>query len=179
MFRLKIKYLKHVSTVDQIEIEETKTIGDIKNYAKGKHTVLEPYNLILIFNGKIHKDELEIRNCLMDDRTVFITLLKTNTLDVNPYAASLLRPENHYSGSVVRPVNPYLSLFNTSQTNSFQQTLERLLMASSVPNYETELNHLADLGFTDRRRNLALLRQYQGNLDVVASILLDNMVDNY
>lgn len=164
MFRLKIKYLKHITTVDEIEIEDTKRIIDIKNYAKGKHSILEPYNLILIFNGKIHKDELEIHNCLITDRTVFITVLKSNTIDINPYV----------SHSVIRPENPYLSLFNTPATSNFQQTLQQLLAVNNIQNYDTELNHLAELGFTDRRRNLTLLRQYQGNLEIVASILFDN-----
>ena len=92
MFRLKIKYLKLVSTIDQIEIDEEKTIGDIKNYAKGKHPELNDYNLVLIFNGRIHKDEHQLKNCLVDDRTVFITLLKSNSLDIR--SDRIIRPSS-------------------------------------------------------------------------------------
>jgi hypothetical protein len=163
MFRIRIKYLKLVSTIDVLEIDESKKIVDIKEYVKNKHTVLSEYNLMLIYMGKIHKDETVIRECLADDITVFITLLKSNSLRID-----------HDTNTAT---------FMRDSTPSLQQTFQQLLQSvnsqlRNIPevqrvNYDEKIRQLEDLGFTDRSRNIQLLQQYRGDINTVVNILMD------
>ena len=84
---------------------------------------------------------------------------------------------------IKKPTTLYVVIFNNNTINQIDSIQNQLNYIDNFINiinnfnsqYNSELNTLNSMGFSNRNRNLSLLTIYQGNLESVISVLLDEI----
>jgi len=102
-------------------------------------------NIELIYNGYILEDDLKLSDYKINNTTNLYVVIIDNC-----------KPKEIKQNIQVDFLDTFINILNSF---NFQ--------------YENELNTLNSMGFTDRNRNISLLTLYQGNIEAVIFILLD------
>jgi hypothetical protein len=112
-----------------------------------KKTGNDENNIELIYNGHILEDDFK----LLDYQIKNTTNLYVVNIDNS-------KPKEIKENIQIDLLDTFINILNSF---NFQ--------------YENELNILNNMGFVNRNRNISLLTLYQGNIETVISIILDEM----
>lgn len=114
-----------------------------------KKKTAKDYNKIeLIYNGNIlENDKKLIDYQIKDTTTIYVVIFNNNTINEIDSIQSQLDCIDNFINIINNLNNQYIS----------------------------ELNTLNTMGFTNRNRNISLLTLYQGNLESVISVLLEEI----
>ena len=165
----------------EIEIDGKKTQQLLVTY----DTLLENIrnkigdNIELIYDGTILDDDATIRDIgISENNSVIYAFytVDTKTHDLIDIFQNILEtytqpnniPYNHYN-------NILNSIMNIHSTNNRNSTDNANLNVNNnnINSYTNELETLRNLGFYNDDENLLLLQLYNGNIDYVANLLLE------
>ena len=112
-----------------------------------KKTGKDENNIELIYNGHILEDDLKLSDYEINNATNLYVVNIDNS-----------KPKEIKENVQIDLLDTFINIINSF---NFQ--------------YENELNILHNMGFSNRNRNISLLTLYQGNIETVISIILDEM----
>jgi hypothetical protein len=135
-------------------------------------------NIELIYQGTILEDDLTLKDIgILDNNSTIYAFytVDTKTHDLINIFQSIIEtytqpndlPFNHYN-------NILNSIMNIHSTNNRNQSTNSDASANlNNNNYNNELESLRNLGFDNDAENILLLQLYNGNVDYVANLLLE------
>lgn len=112
-----------------------------------KKTGKDENNIELFYNGHILEDDLKLVDYEINNTTNLYVVNIDNS-----------KPKEIKENIQIDLLDTFINIINSF---NFQ--------------YENELTILHNMGFTNRNRNISLLTLYQGNIETVISIILDEM----
>jgi len=129
-------------------------------------------NIELIFNGNILDNHYTIGDLNITNYDCSIYAFYS----VEPKAQNLINIFQdileHYIHSNTAPINHYNNIFNTIM-NINSNIHNSSDINNNIRSYDNELEILTNMGFSNNQENLLLLRLYNGDINQVTNILLE------